>query len=85
VYYSQRATRGSLLISEGTIVSDTGLGFPELPGIWTREQVEAWSFPASGRGLVYSKPRQLHADEIPAIVEDFRRAARNAMNAHGLL
>jgi 12-oxophytodienoic acid reductase len=45
--------------------------------------------------MVYSKPRQLQTHEIPAIVEDFRRAARNAMEAgfdgveihgaHGLL
>ena len=42
VYYSQRATRGGLLISEATDVSPTAQGYPETPGIWTREQVEAW-------------------------------------------
>ena len=42
VYYSQRATRGGLLIAEGTGVSATAQGFPGSPGIWTPEQVAAW-------------------------------------------
>jgi len=42
VYYSQRATRGGLLIAEATGVSATAQGYPETPGIWTPEQVEAW-------------------------------------------
>uniref|UniRef100_A0A0D9WN92 NADH:flavin oxidoreductase/NADH oxidase N-terminal domain-containing protein n=1 Tax=Leersia perrieri TaxID=77586 RepID=A0A0D9WN92_9ORYZ len=42
VYYSQRATRGGLLITEATGVSATGEGFPDTPGIWTQQQVEAW-------------------------------------------
>ncbi|CDP10750.1 unnamed protein product [Coffea canephora] len=35
LYYSQRATKGGLLIAEATIVSETGR-------VWTKEQVEAW-------------------------------------------
>ena len=42
VYYSQRATRGGLLIAEATGVSATAQGYPHTPGIWTPEQVEAW-------------------------------------------
>lgn len=42
LYYSQRATEGGFLISEGTGVSDTAQGFTGSPGIWTKEQVEAW-------------------------------------------
>ncbi|XP_077231752.1 12-oxophytodienoate reductase 2-like isoform X2 [Tasmannia lanceolata] len=41
-YYSQRTTKGGLLIAEATGVSDTAQGYPETPGIWTKEQVEAW-------------------------------------------
>ncbi|CAL5052118.1 unnamed protein product [Urochloa decumbens] len=124
VYYSQRATRGGLLITEATGVSATAQGYPETPGIWTQEQVEAWKpivdavhrkgalffcqmwhvgrvstndFQPDGQapisstdkqispdaepGMVYSKPRRLRADEIPGIVDDFRRAARNAIEA----
>lgn len=40
-YYSQRATAG-LIISEGTVVTPMGVGYPNTPGIWSQEQVEAW-------------------------------------------
>ncbi|CAN6164608.1 unnamed protein product [Urochloa humidicola] len=124
VYYSQRATKGGLLISEATGVSATAQGYPETPGIWTREQVEAWKPIADavhrkgalffcqiwhvGRvsnnelqpdrqapisstdkgislnpvlGTACSKPRRLLTEEIPGVVDDFRRAARNAIEA----
>jgi len=45
LYYSQRATRGGLLIAEATGVSSDAQGMslcPHTPGIWTKEQVEAW-------------------------------------------
>ncbi|KAF6167024.1 hypothetical protein GIB67_041279 [Kingdonia uniflora] len=42
LYYSQRATEGGLLITEATGVSDTAQGYQDTPGIWTKEQVEAW-------------------------------------------
>ncbi|KAI4380799.1 hypothetical protein MLD38_006947 [Melastoma candidum] len=41
-YYSQRTTEGGLLITEGTLISNTAAGFPNTPGIYTDEQVEAW-------------------------------------------
>ena len=41
-YYGQRATAG-LIISEGTGISQEGLGFPYAPGIWNKEQVNAWN------------------------------------------
>ncbi|MED6119235.1 12-oxophytodienoate reductase 1 [Stylosanthes scabra] len=42
LYYSQRATKGGLLIGEASGVSETAQGYPNTPGIWTSEQVEAW-------------------------------------------
>ncbi|KAL9330396.1 hypothetical protein ACSQ67_000006 [Phaseolus vulgaris] len=42
LYYSQRATKGGFLIGEASGVSITAQGYPNTPGIWTREQVEAW-------------------------------------------
>ncbi|KAI0975864.1 FMN-linked oxidoreductase [Xylaria arbuscula] len=43
-YYGQRASvPGTLLISEGTLVSQAACGtFPCAPGLWSREQVAAW-------------------------------------------
>ncbi|CAL5043835.1 unnamed protein product [Urochloa decumbens] len=128
VYYSQRATKGGLLIAEATGVSATAQGYPHTPGIWTQEQVEAWrpivdavhrkgafffcqiwhvgrvstnglfqklqpngeapisstdkpTSPAAVSRTEYSKPRRLRTEEIPGVVDDFRRAARNAIEA----
>ncbi len=41
VYYAQRATAG-LIISEGTPVSPMGVGYAQVPGIWSAEQVALW-------------------------------------------
>ncbi|RLM61449.1 12-oxophytodienoate reductase 7 [Panicum miliaceum] len=41
-YYEQRSTEGGLLISEGTIISPAGPGFPRVPGIYNQEQIDAW-------------------------------------------
>ena len=40
-YYRQRAGAG-LIITEATIVSAQGAGYPDTPGIWSEEQVEGW-------------------------------------------
>lgn len=121
LYYSQRITKGGLLIAEATGVSDTAQGYPDTPGIWTKEQVEAWKpvvdavhakggiffcqiwhvgrvsnkdFQPNGQSPISStdKPltidaeqftpsRRLRTDEIPQIANDFKLAARNAMEA----
>ncbi|XP_075478710.1 LOW QUALITY PROTEIN: putative 12-oxophytodienoate reductase 11 [Primulina tabacum] len=123
VYYSQRATKGGLLITEATGVSDTAQGYPETPGIWTKEHVEAWKpivdavhdkggiffvqlwhvgrvstygmqpngqspISSTDKGVTpgldggnWSPPRRLRLDEIPGIVNDFRLAAKNAIEA----
>ncbi|KAK4483900.1 hypothetical protein RD792_011109 [Penstemon davidsonii] len=128
LYYSQRATKGGFLLSEACGVSDTAQGYPDTPGIWTKEQVEAWKpivdavhakgavffcqiwhggrvsnteFQPNGqapisctdKGLApqvraagvdvarFTSPRRLRADEIPQVVNDFKLAARNAIEA----
>ncbi|KAI3774176.1 hypothetical protein L1987_48720 [Smallanthus sonchifolius] len=128
LYYSQRTTKGGLLISEATGVSDTAQGYPETPGIWTKEQVEAWKpivdavhakggiffcqiwhvgrvsnagFQPDGQAPIsstdkelanqmrangidvarFTPPRKLTTQEIPLVVDDFRVAARNAIEA----
>ncbi|KAK7855965.1 12-oxophytodienoate reductase 1 [Quercus suber] len=128
LYYSQRTTKGGLLITEATGVSGTAQGYPDTPGIWTKEQVEAWKpivdavhakggvffcqiwhvgrvsnqdFQPNGQaplsssdrpltpqiqsngfgGVDFTPPRRLRIEEIPQIVNDFRLAARNAIEA----
>ncbi|KAG7587291.1 NADH:flavin oxidoreductase/NADH oxidase N-terminal [Arabidopsis thaliana x Arabidopsis arenosa] len=128
LYYSQRTTPGGLLIAEATGVSDTAQGYPDTPGIWTKEHVEAWKpivdavhakggiffcqiwhagrvsnsgFQPNGQAPIsctdkplmpkmrangidealFTPPRRLSIEEIHGIVNDFRLAARNAMEA----
>ena len=40
-YYAQRSSAG-LIISEATSVTAMGVGYPDTPGIWSKEQVEGW-------------------------------------------
>jgi N-ethylmaleimide reductase len=42
-YYTQRASAG-LLITEATVVSEQGIGWPNTPGIYNHEQTAAWQF-----------------------------------------
>ncbi|KAM4068446.1 hypothetical protein ACB094_12G012700 [Castanea mollissima] len=128
LYYSQRTTKGGLLIAEANGVSDTAQGYLDTPGIWTKEQIEAWKpivdavhakggvffcqighvgrvsnqgFQPNGQAPIsssnrpltleilsngidvadFTPPRQLRIEEIPQIVNDFRLAARNAIEA----
>ncbi|XP_055808747.1 12-oxophytodienoate reductase 1 [Solanum dulcamara] len=128
LYYSQRTTKGGLLIAEATVISETAIGYKDTPGIWTKEQVEAWKpivnavhakggiffsqiwhvgrvsnkdFQPNGQDPIsctdkplspqirsngvdveqFTPPRRLTKDEIPQIINDFRVAARNAIEA----
>ncbi|MGO4304084.1 alkene reductase [Cupriavidus sp. RAF12] len=40
-YYAQRASAG-LLISEGIPVNEEGVGYPNVPGLWSEAQVAGW-------------------------------------------
>jgi N-ethylmaleimide reductase len=42
-YYSQRATDGGLIISEGTAISSQGHGGYGSPGLWTGEHIAGWT------------------------------------------
>uniref|UniRef100_A0A0D3FW96 NADH:flavin oxidoreductase/NADH oxidase N-terminal domain-containing protein n=2 Tax=Oryza TaxID=4527 RepID=A0A0D3FW96_9ORYZ len=116
LYYSQRATKGGLLISEATGVSSDA-PCTNTPGIWTKEQVEAWkpvvdAVHAKGgiffcqiwhvgrasdleqepisstdkpveknEDMDFPVPRRLAVEEIPDVINHFRIAARNAIDA----
>ncbi|XYD09127.1 alkene reductase [Methylobacterium sp. NMS12] len=125
-YYGQRASAG-LIVSEATNISPQAVGYAYTPGIWSDDQVEAWTrivstvhandgciflqlwhtgrishpdlqpgseLPVSAsavkpEGTAFTMegmkphvtPRALETDEIPGIVEDYRRAAVNARRA----
>ncbi len=124
-YYRQRATAG-LIITEATGISREGLGWPNAPGIWNDEQVEAWKpvteavHAAGGRIVLqlwhmgrtvhssflggelpvsasatrapghahtnegtqnYETARPLRIDEMPRLLDDYGKAAKNAKRA----
>ncbi len=41
-YYSQRASAG-LIISEATVISEQGIGWPDTPGIYSDEMADSWT------------------------------------------
>lgn len=41
-YYSQRATRDGLIITEATQISQSAQGYPATPGIYSEEQIQGW-------------------------------------------
>ncbi|KAK8664190.1 hypothetical protein V6N13_083989 [Hibiscus sabdariffa] len=128
VYYSQRATNGGLIITEATVISEAARGYQDTPGIWSKEQVEAWKpivdavhakagfifcqiwhvgrastfeYQPNGQAPIsstsnvlkpqlqanaeepakFSPPRRLRTHEITLVVNQYRLAARNAMEA----
>jgi len=123
-YYEKRADAG-LIITEATIVNKQGQGYPNTPGIYSSEQIQAWkkttqlvhekggkiflqiwhvgrvSHPIYLNGespvapsavkldgrvprtedLEYGTPRALELNEVAGIIEDFKQAALNAIEA----
>lgn len=45
-YYVQRSSFG-MILTEATSISPQGVGYPNTPGIWSREQVEGWKLVTS--------------------------------------
>lgn len=119
-YYGQRAAvPGTLLITEGTLITARAGGMDNVPGIWNDEQIKQWktvtdavhskgsyiycqlwalgraAFPESlaktGDDVISSGnipmsdespiPRSLNEDEIWDWINDYVRAAKNAIAA----
>ncbi|TVU29668.1 hypothetical protein EJB05_21245 [Eragrostis curvula] len=89
LYYSQRASQGGLMIAESTGVSETAQGYPNTPDYQPNGQApisctDKQITPAvlkDGTVQEFSAPRRLREDEVPQIVNDFRLAARNCIEA----
>ncbi|KAJ7052277.1 hypothetical protein C8F01DRAFT_1221986 [Mycena amicta] len=79
-YYGQRASAGGLLITEATFPALSAAGLPNVPGIWSDQQIAAWKeitdrvhakgshiylqLGAQGRG---GRPEVLAADNLPYV------------------
>lgn len=92
-YYAQRATAG-LIITEGTFISEEGIGFINVPGIYTDKQVEGWKLVTKAvhekQGNIfaqlwhtgaYSHP-DLHEGRLPLAPSDFN-PKQKAFTAEG--
>lgn len=124
-YYRQRSSAG-LIVSEGTQISEQGVGYPNTPGIHSEEQVESWKKVTNAvheeGGKIFAQiwhvgrishpifhdgdlpvapsaikpegqtftpegmkdfvtPRALETEEIPGVIDDYVKAAENAIRA----
>jgi len=124
-YYRQRATAG-LIISEGSQVSPRGVGYVNTPGIYSKEQTQAWKqvtkavheeggkifiqlwhvgrlshpdflngeLPLAPSAIKFEYdsrtpngpkpapiPHEMTIKEIKSVVDEFKNAAKNAMEA----
>jgi N-ethylmaleimide reductase len=126
IYYEQRASAG-LIIAEATNISLQAVGYLNSPGIFSRQQIDAWKpitnavhnkggkiflqlwhvgrvshplvqqgqqLPVSSSALKVNSiintprghkemviPRALETEEIPGIVDDYKKASLNAIDA----
>ena len=69
-YYRQRATAG-LIISEATVVTAKGVGYPATPGIYNNEQVKAWKRVTD---QVHQALFMHHFDQVKRIAASHRNA-----------
>ena len=124
-YYAQRASAG-LIISEGTFVSPQGIGYINVPSIYTPQQVEGWKKVTQAvhekGGKIFAQiwhvgaishpnllngelplapsavnpntqaftgngfedtitPKAMTKEEIQQTIQDFKKAAKNALEA----
>ncbi|SNR80691.1 alkene reductase [Hymenobacter mucosus] len=82
-YYAQRASAG-LLLSEGTWVNAHAIGFINVPGIYTPEQIEGWkgvtqAVHANG-GLIFSQLGHIGAASHPDFFNGQLPAGPSAIN-----
>lgn len=82
-YYAQRASAG-LILSEGTWLSPKAIGFINVPGIFTREQIEGWK-PVTKAvhdkgGLIFSQLGHIGSASHPDFFDGELPAGPSAIN-----
>ncbi|TAQ91364.1 hypothetical protein B7494_g280 [Chlorociboria aeruginascens] len=73
-YYSQRASvRGTLLISEATLISPRAGGYENVPGIWSAAQIQSWKKVTDAvhqkQSFIYLQLWNLGRAASPAVLE----------------
>jgi 2,4-dienoyl-CoA reductase-like NADH-dependent reductase (Old Yellow Enzyme family) len=87
-YYAQRASAG-LIISEGIPIDPMGVGYANVPGLWSREQVEAWkpvvkAVHAQG-GHIFAQIWHVGRISDPELLGGRQPVAPSAIAAEGLV
>lgn len=87
-YYAQRASAG-LIISEGIPMDPMGVGYANVPGLWSREQVEAWkpvvkAVHAQG-GHIFAQIWHVGRISDPELLGGRQPVAPSAIAAEGLV
>jgi len=76
VYYSQRADAG-LIVTEGTAISPSAIGYLDVPGLWSAEQISAWKRVTKAvhdrSGTIYTQ--LWHVGRVSHVSTQPRRAA----------
>ena len=85
-YYTQRASAG-LIISEGTPIDPLGVGYANVPGLWSQQQTEAWK-PITAAvhkagGHIYSQIWHVGRISDPELLNDQLPVAPSAIAATG--
>ncbi|ACU61715.1 alkene reductase [Chitinophaga pinensis] len=82
-YYAQRASAG-LILSEGTWVNPRSIGFINVPGIYTPEQIEGWKLVTQAvhdkGGLIFSQLGHIGAASHPDFFGGELPAGPSAIN-----
>lgn len=84
-YYAQRASAG-LLISEGTFVSPRGVGYINVPGMYSAEQTEGWKLVTQAvhdaGGRIFCQLWHVGAMSHPQLLAGHLPLAPSAVNPH---
>jgi N-ethylmaleimide reductase len=82
-YYAQRASAG-LILSEGTWVNSRAIGFINVPGIYTQEQIEGWKLVTKAvhdnYGLIFSQLGHIGSASHPDFFDGELPAGPSAIN-----
>ncbi len=85
-YYTQRATAG-LIISEGIPVSPQGVGYAQVPGIWSEAQVAKWQLVTAAvhkaGGRIFAQIWHVGRISDPAFLHGEMPVAPSAIKAPG--
>jgi N-ethylmaleimide reductase len=72
-YYAQRAAAG-LIVSEASQISPRGMGYPNTPGIYSRQQIEGWKLVTEAvhnkGGRIYCQLWHVGRHSHPLLQED---------------